>query len=108
MTLLQQRDQRRFEARLHLWEETRRSLKLALRELLPGARVWVYGSLARRGLFNPGSDVDLALAEEPRDKTMWRLQAELEERLRRPIDLALLGETRLREKILREGEEWTT
>lgn len=108
MTLLQQRDQRRYEARLHLWEETRLSLKLALRELLPGARVWIYGSLTRRGVFNPASDVDLALAEEPRGKTIWLLQAQLEERLRRSIDLVLLTKTRLRDKILREGEEWTT
>lgn len=41
-------------------------------------------------------------------KTIWLLQAELEERLRRPVDLCLLQETRLRDKILREGEEWTT
>lgn len=108
MTLLQQRDERRHEARLRLWEETRRSLALALHELLPNSRVWVYGSLTRRGKFNPASDVDLALPEEPRRKTIWNLQAGLENRLRRPIDLVLLDETRLRDKILREGEEWTT
>lgn len=108
VTLLQQRDQKRHETRLRLWEETRRSLALALRELLPGGRVWLYGSLTRRGVFNPASDVDLALTEEPSGKTIWRLQAELEERLHRPVDLVLLHETRLRDKILREGEEWMT
>lgn len=108
MTLLLQRDAKRREARLLLWEETRGALQLALRELLPGARVFVYGSLTRRGTFRAASDIDLALVEEPRDKTIWLLQAELEERLRRPIDLVLLGETRLRDKILQEGEEWMT
>ncbi len=108
VTLLQQRDHQRHEARLLLWEETRRSLAVALRELLPGTRVWLYGSLTRRGVFNPASDVDLALTEEPCGKTIWRLQAELEDSLRRPIDLVLLYETRLRDKILREGEEWMT
>lgn len=107
-TLLQQRDAKRREARLLLWDETRRTLQTALRELSPGTRVFVYGSLAKRGVFNSASDIDLALTEEPRDKTIWLLQAELEERLRRPIDLVLLSETRLRDKILRDGEEWTT
>lgn len=108
VTLLQERDARRREARLILWEETRQALALALQELVPGAKVWLYGSLTQRGRFTPHSDIDLALTEEPRGKTSWRLQAELEERLRRPIDLVLLNETRLRDKITREGEEWTT
>ncbi len=108
MTLLQERDERRLEARLRLWEETRRSLQSALGELFPGTRVWLYGSLTRRGFFNSASDIDLALTEEPRGKTIWLLQAELEERVGRPVDIVLLSETRLREKILREGEEWTT
>lgn len=83
-------------------------LKQALADLVPGTRVWLYGSLARRGAFGCASDVDLALTEEPRGKSIFLLQAELEERLGRPVDLTLLNETRLRAKILREGEEWTT
>lgn len=108
VTLLQERDGRRREERLRLWDETRRLLHVALRELLPGSRVWVYGSLTRQGLFHAASDIDLALPEAPRAKTIWLLQAELQERLHRPVDLILLGETRLRDKITREGEEWTT
>lgn len=108
VTLLQQRDARRRAARLNLWDQTRHSLQAALSDLLPCARVFVYGSLTQRGVFNPASDIDLALTEDPQGKTIWLLQAQLEERLRRPVDLVLLNETRLRDKILREGEEWMT
>ena len=37
---------------------------------------------------------------------MPNLQAELEERLHRPVDLLLLNESRFRDKIEREGERW--
>jgi predicted nucleotidyltransferase len=108
VTLLQQRDAARQEARVRLWNDTRKALRAALHELLPGSRVYLYGSLCRSGIFNGVSDIDIALTAEPLGKTIWLLQAELEERLGRPIDLALLGETRLRDKIMREGEEWMT
>ena len=108
MTLLQERDARRAALRLTLRDEVRRQLATALAELLPDSEVIVFGSLLRAGIFNDASDIDLALTEEPRGKTVWLLQAELEERLGRPVDIVLLNETRLREKILREGETWTT
>lgn len=108
MTLLQERDENRQVQRLVLRDQVRAQLAAALGELIPGARVIIFGSLVRAGVFNNASDIDLALTEEPRGKTVWLLQAELEERLGRPIDIMLLSETRLREKILREGEAWTT
>lgn len=108
MTLLQERDERRREARLRLWEATRQQLRAALAESLPGRRVWLFGSITHPGQFHADSDIDLALTEEPAGKSIFGLQAELENRLERPIDLVLLNETRLQEKIRREGEEWTT
>ena len=108
MTLLQQRDVARHETRVRLWNETRKALRAALHEFLPGSRVYLFGSLARSGIFNGASDIDIALTAEPLGKTIWLLQAELEECLGRPIDLVMLSETRLRDKITREGEEWIT
>lgn len=108
MTLLQQRDADRREQRLTLRARTLHELESVLREILPGTRVVVFGSLLQPGVFNEASDVDLALFEEPQGKNRWWIQAELEERLRRPVDLVLLSESRLREKILQEGELWTT
>jgi len=60
-TLLQQRDMARERRRWRVYEETRRRLKEALADLLPGQSVIVFGSLTRRGVFNDASDVDLAL-----------------------------------------------
>lgn len=83
-------------------------LRAALAALLPaGTRVWLYGSLAEPGRFREWSDIDLALEDEPPGMTPWRLMSLLAERTGRPIDLALLDETRLRETIEREGELWT-
>lgn len=108
MTLLQKRDTDRQARRLTLRDEVRARLAEALAQLLPRSRVYVFGSLVRAGVFNAASDIDLALTEAPDGKTEWLLQAELEERLGRPVDIVFLDETRLREKILREGEAWTT
>ena len=70
--------------------------------------VVVFGSLTKRGVFNAASDIDLALFSEPEEKTIFGFMAEIEERMRRPVDVLLLEKTRLKEKILREGEVWTT
>ncbi len=106
-TLLFRRDEARRARRLALCEEVRHDLREALTALLPGATVWVFGSLTRPGRFNDASDVDLALEGEPRAITVGRLTAQLSERLARPVDVVLLAGCRLRDKILREGERWT-
>ena len=108
MTLLQKRDADRQRQRLVLFDRTREELRGVLREVLPASRVIVFGSLTRRGVFNAASDIDLALFEEPAGKNIFGLMAELEGRMRRHVDILLLEETRLKEKILREGEVWTT
>jgi len=106
--LLQQAAQRRAEANERERERVRGLLRAALGELLPaGSRVWIYGSLAKAGRFAEWSDIDLALEEEPRGKSLFFLMGQIAMRTGREVDLALLAETRLRESILREGELWT-
>ncbi len=107
MTLLQQRDLARRQRRLEVYEETRRRLKESLADLMPGCRVYVFGSLTRPGVFNDRSDVDLALEQEPPQMNVWQLTGALMERLERPVDIVLLDQCRFRDKILREGEIWT-
>jgi predicted nucleotidyltransferase len=106
MTLLQERDLARRQRRLEICEETRRRLRQALAELVPGSRVLVFGSLTKPGVFNDRSDVDLALEREPPQMNVWQLTEALMERLDRPVDVVLLNRCRFRDKILREGELW--
>ena len=108
MTLLQKRYAERQRERLVLYDRTRKELRECLHETLPGRRVIVFGSLTKRGVFNAASDIDLALFDEPAGKNIFGLTAEIDERMRRPVDIVLLGKTRLKEKILREGEVWMT
>src|SRR5688572_5416918 len=108
MTLLQKRDAERRRQRLLLHESTRRELRECLHQLLPASSVIVFGSLTKPGVFNAASDIDLALFTEPAGKSVFRLIAEIDQRMRRPVDVVLLHESRLKDKILREGEVWTT
>ncbi|MBM3832723.1 MAG: nucleotidyltransferase domain-containing protein [Verrucomicrobia bacterium] len=107
MTLLQERDRVRYERRIALFGEVRQRLREALAEFIPGAKVIIFGSLTKPGVFNCRSDVDLALQEEPSQMNSWQLASRLWERLERPVDVVLLTKCRFREKILREGELWT-
>jgi predicted nucleotidyltransferase len=59
-TLLARRDEERRVRRLALYDDTRRLLRDELADLVPGHRIWVFGSLTRRGRFNDRSDVDLS------------------------------------------------
>ena len=106
-TLLQQRDLARQRRREQVYEETRRRLKEALAELLPGQPVIVFGSLTRRGAFHDASDVDLALEHEPAGISSGQLMSELTERMGRPVDVILLDRCRWRDQIRRDGEMWT-
>ena len=107
LELLQDRDAARRRRRLQVREQVRGTLRAALAHLIPGEKVIVFGSLVRPGAFNDGSDVDLALEREPRQMSDYQLASRLMEILQRPVDVVLLEKSRLREKILREGEVWT-
>jgi predicted nucleotidyltransferase len=107
MYLVQERDARRAREREEARLSTRARLHQALEALCPGRAVFVFGSITRAGKFYKQSDIDLALEQLPGGVSHYGLMGLLEERMGRPIDLLLLGETRLREKILAEAERWT-
>lgn len=107
MTLLEQH---------HLWkngrdralaEEARARLRDALARHLPGVTVWLYGSLARPGRFHAHSDVDLAVVGPlPEGITLELAQSLLSAAVGREVDICLLAHTRLRERVMAEGEKW--
>ena len=103
--LIELEEQRRLSRGL-LWRETRERLLECLQRRIPGHRVWLFGSITRPGLFNAASDIDLALEEEPAGYTYHGLGSWLEQDLGRTVDVLLLSKTRLKEKILAEGEPW--
>lgn len=105
--MLARRAAARSRRRLALYEETRRRLRSAIAELMPGQKVIIFGSLTKPGLFNDRSDVDLALESEPAHMSQYQLISRLMERLGRPVDVVLLAQCRFRDKIRREGEAWT-
>lgn len=88
--------------------EALNALHAALPELLPaGSRAWAFGSVVKPGRFHEESDIDLAVDTLPPGRSEYWLHGELERRLGRAVDLVLIGEIRLREKIEREEETWT-
>src|SRR5438552_2836764 len=107
MYLVQERDARRAREREQVRLSVRARLHEALGSLCPGRAVFVFGSITRAGKFYRQSDIDLALEQLPEGLSHYALIGLLEEGMGRSIDLLLLGETRLREKILAEAERWT-
>ncbi len=106
-SLLHERETQRQAARLDEYQQTRERLQAAVRRHLPGQRVWLFGSLLEPGRFHVASDIDLAVESLPHGITLYTLTALLEEELGRPVDVVLLPDSRLREKIILEGELWT-
>lgn len=93
-------------------EEARRDTYMRLRATLadflpPGSEVWVFGSLVKPGRFREDSDIDIAVERLPSGLTEAWLQFQLALRLDRGVDVLSLGETGLRDRILRESEKWT-
>lgn len=107
MTLLQRMHSERIFAREVLRRKVRGQLRRALRRLVPGSQVVVFGSLTKSGCFTEFSDVDLALETEPVGWSIYGLTARLAEELERSVDLVLLRECRFRKRLEREGERWT-
>ena len=106
-TLLQKMTEEHAVRMERLRMSVREELRSALREILPGTPVTVFGSLTHAGRFTDASDVDVALAVEPAGASVYQLIAQLSERLGRRVDVMVLSECRFRDKILREGETWT-
>lgn len=107
-TLLQRLAAERAARREALRLEARDRLRQALRDVLPGQKVIVFGSLTRPGGFGEDSDADVALESEPPHFNLFALMGELEERVGRPVDVIVLPACRFREDVLREGESWTS
>jgi predicted nucleotidyltransferase len=107
MTLLEQLERRRYEDRERERYAARLLLRDVLSRLLPGQRVFVYGSITRAGKFTGESDIDIALESEPLGMTVYQLISLLGEEMGRRVDVALLDECRFKDKIMREGELWT-
>ena len=87
-TLLQRMEFERRARPESLRQETRRCLRTAVRELLPAAKVIVFGSLVKPGRFSETSDVDIALEREPEEMSIYQLIAQLSERLGRRATLS--------------------
>lgn len=99
----EERARRREEARRVAYER----LRAALADLLPpGSEIWVFGSIMTPGRFREDSDVDIAVEHLPSGRTEAWLQYELALRLDRGVDVLSLGDTSLRDRILREGKKW--
>ena len=107
MSLLTAQHHARQAARERLRLATQDRLRSVLGRVLPGEVVHVFGSLTKPGRFGEKSDIDIALEREPSTIGWYELVGLLHEELGRPVDVLLLNETRLREKILRESERWT-
>ncbi len=108
LTILQHASARRRETNERERLAALSALRSALRDILPGERVYVFGSALLPGRFGPDSDLDVALEREPRGQSMYAIASRLMEAVGRPVDVVLLGESRLSAKILQEGEAWTT
>jgi predicted nucleotidyltransferase len=106
MTLLKRMELEKREQSELRRQRTREHLLEVLRELHPAARVFVFGSLTRAGRFSDASDVDFALESEPAEMSVYQLTSLVAERLGRKVDIVLLAESRLADKIRRESEIW--
>ena len=106
MTLLQEIANRKKAQAEQLRRELLARLKTALHELMPGQKVFIFGSLVREGQFHQTSDIDIALEQEPAGRSIYGLISEMEDRMDRPVDIVLLRECRFQEKITKEGVPW--
>jgi predicted nucleotidyltransferase len=104
--LLQQRDAEMARERERIREATAAKLRHALRDHLPGQAVWVYGSILKSGRFRLESDIDIALEQQSTGRSLYALQSLLTEATGHAVDICLLEETRLKEKIKKTGQRW--
>ena len=106
-TFLQRLEQQKAREREDSRLATLARLRTATSEHLAGLQCVVFGSVLKPGNFRKNSDVDIALFDEPAGTSIFSLHSRLEEAIGRNVDLVMLPECRLKEKILREGEIWT-
>lgn len=66
------------------------------------SQVYLTGSILQSGKFYDFSDIDVALETSP--KNPFRMMAELEKELHRPVDLLFLNECRFRDRLIKCGK----
>lgn len=93
-------------------EKTRKQLLQHLLRALPQlaarygfARVYVFGSLTKKGRFRKTSDVDVAI-EGLTDEKYFTFMTELADLLGREVDVIQLERHHLKERIIESGIEW--
>ncbi|WP_374689119.1 nucleotidyltransferase family protein [Promineifilum sp.] len=95
------------------WErrrvDTLATVLTVLQEVLPQFGVdeaYVFGSLAQRGRYHAGSDIDVAVQWKGRSD-FFDMAAEVSRRLGQDIDILPLEQIHFADKIRREGIRWT-
>jgi predicted nucleotidyltransferase len=106
MWLLASERERRRRHDAILADRTRGLLRVSLPRHIPGAVIWVYGSLVKPGRFHEWSDVDVALESLPAGMTLEYLQSLLSADVGRAVDACLIDRTRLKPVIEGSGERW--
>jgi len=106
MSLLQELHTRRHAEQERCRLEVRHLLRSALRRLLPGRPVWVFGSLTRVGEFTEFSDIDLALEVPLGEWTPGYLQSCLSSEVGYEVDVCFLDSCRFADGIRATGERW--
>jgi len=107
LSLLQQRDQANATGRELLRQVALEKLHQGLKRYLSGQPVWVYGSILKPGKFRIDSDIDVALEHPSTNYSLYALQSLLTEATEHAVDICMLEETRLKEKIVSQGQRWT-
>ncbi len=106
-SLLRQRDQANATERELLRQVALERLHQAIKRHLPEQPVWVYGSIQKPGKFRLESDIDIALEHPSTNNSLYALQSLLTEATGHQVDVCMLEETRLKEKIMSQGQRWT-
>lgn len=106
LSLLKQREAALLAERERAREAALAKLRAAVREYLMGETVWVYGSILVAERFGRESDIDIALEREPGSYSLFALQCLLTEATGHEVDICVLDETRLKDKIRATGERW--
>lgn len=107
MSLHQQLDSERLQAREHRRQAVRLCLREVLTRQLPrGTQVWLYGSLTQPGRFHDYSDIDLAICDPEERVHLSALQSAISAATHLEADVSRLSETRLARHIQRQGEPW--
>lgn len=106
LSLLQQRDQANATQNELLRQIALEKLHQAFKRYLPGQAVWVYGSILKPGKFRLVSDIDVALEQASTTYSLYALQSLLTAATEHQVDICMLDETRLKEKIMSQGQRW--